>query len=154
MPRDIEVLEDSFYIEKVKNKEDLFSLLMKNKDRGGTFGFYRNKEFILLRPKDKEQLKNFIPHGSHQYRCLDVSILQFLIFDRLEIKSEDLIYIKDEDKAVGIVDNNEAEAVFFLNPIDVQQLRDIALGGERMPAKSTYFYPKLLSGLVINKFES
>ena len=152
IPKEIKILEDNFYMQKVENKEELFSLLARNKNKRGLFGFYRNKEFILIRLKNQEQLENFMPHGSHQYRCLDVSILQFLIFDRLGIKSEDLVYLKDEDRAIKIVDDNEAKAVFFLNPVDVRQLRDIALDGEKMPPKSTYFYPKLLSGLTINKF--
>jgi len=153
VPKEIKILENNFDIERINNVQDMLSSLAKIRARGCGFGLYRNKEFSLLKLKNQDQLKHCMPHGSQQYKCLDVSILQFLIFDRLGIKSEDLIYTKDEDEAIRIVDNNEAEAVFFTNPIKVQQLRDIAFGGEKMPPKSTYFYPKLLSGLVINKFE-
>ena len=41
---------------------------------------------------------------------------------------------------------------FFLNPVKIEQIMQVALKGEKMPSKSTYFYPKVLSGLVINKF--
>jgi uncharacterized protein (DUF1015 family) len=44
------------------------------------------------------------------------------------------------------------EAVFFLNPTDINEVRDVAMAGHRMPPKSTYFYPKLLTGMVIYKF--
>ena len=152
MPKDIRSLEDDFYIEKVKNKNDLFSTLEKNICYKGTFGFYRNKEFILLRLKNQDRPKELIAHGSEKYKDLDVSILEFMVFQKLGITSDDLAYRKDENEAIKAVDNNVAEAVFFLNPIKVQQLRDIALGGEKMPPKSTYFYPKLLSGLTVNKF--
>ena len=46
-----------------------------------------------------------------------------------------------------------ATATALLMPATVDHIRTISLGGERMPAKSTYFYPKLLSGLVINPLE-
>lgn len=152
MPQPIKTVENNFTVQKMKNKEELFSSL--EKITGGIFGFYQGKEFYLLQLKDKERIKDFIPHGSDNFKRLDVSILQFLIFDQLGIKLEDLIYTNDEVEALRIVDDNEAEAAFFINPLLVQHLRDIALGGEKMPPKSTYFYPKPLSGLVINKFKS
>ncbi|HTC19425.1 MAG TPA: DUF1015 domain-containing protein, partial [bacterium] len=43
---------------------------------------------------------------------------------------------------------------FFLNPTRIEQLREVALKQERMPQKSTYFYPKLVTGLVINSLDS
>jgi uncharacterized protein (DUF1015 family) len=44
------------------------------------------------------------------------------------------------------------EAVFFLNPTSVKDVKEVALAGQRMPPKSTYFYPKLLTGMVIYRF--
>jgi uncharacterized protein (DUF1015 family) len=45
------------------------------------------------------------------------------------------------------------QIAFFLNPTKVYQVRDVSLAGETMPSKSTFFYPKLLSGLVINPLD-
>ena len=45
-----------------------------------------------------------------------------------------------------------ADCSFILNPTKVAEIRDVALAGEKMPQKSTYFYPKLITGLVMNKF--
>jgi uncharacterized protein (DUF1015 family) len=51
------------------------------------------------------------------------------------------------------VDRGEAQAAFLLNPVPVQQVADIALGGDVMPQKSTDFYPKLMSGIAIYRPE-
>jgi uncharacterized protein (DUF1015 family) len=51
------------------------------------------------------------------------------------------------------VDEGEAEAGFVLNPVQIQQLKNIALNGEKMPPKTTYFYPKVLSGLTVYKHD-
>jgi len=51
------------------------------------------------------------------------------------------------------VDKDPLKIAFFLNPVKMEQIINVALGGNKMPPKSTYFYPKVLSGLVINKLE-
>ena len=59
--------------------------------------------------------------------------------------------------AVDLIDRRrrgEFGAVFFLNPTRIEQLRQVALRRERMPQKSTYFYPKLVTGLVFNDLDS
>ena len=63
-----------------------------------------------------------------------------------------IFYTNDADLALRMVDGKEAQLVFFLNPVKVEEMAHIAKQGERMPPKSTFFYPKLLSGLLINKF--
>ena len=67
-------------------------------------------------------------------------------------KEENIIYTKDKNCAINLVDEEGYKIVFFLRPTRIDQFKDIAQSRDRMPHKSTYFYPKLLSGLVINKF--
>jgi uncharacterized protein (DUF1015 family) len=55
--------------------------------------------------------------------------------------------------AFAAVDGGEAQLAFLLNPVRVKQVAEIALGGGVLPQKSTDFYPKLLSGLVIYRIE-
>jgi uncharacterized protein (DUF1015 family) len=62
-------------------------------------------------------------------------------------------YTRDEVQAVQAVASGEAHLALFQNPPEVSQVEAIARGGERMPQKSTYFYPKLLSGLVISPLD-
>ena len=94
------------------------------------------------------------------YRRLDVSILHHLIIDKLlGIKMEthkmglNIEYIKDAEEADKRVHDNAAEVVFFMNPTKVREVKEVAAAGERMPQKATYFYPKLLTGLVMHKIE-
>ena len=53
---------------------------------------------------------------------------------------------------MGLVDSGESDVAFFMNPTLIDQVRRLAEKGIRLPQKATFFYPKLLSGLVINKF--
>jgi uncharacterized protein (DUF1015 family) len=57
------------------------------------------------------------------------------------------------DVALAAVDRGEAQLAFLLNPVSVEQVTKIALGGDVMPQKSTDFYPKLLSGVAIFRVE-
>ena len=61
-----------------------------------------------------------------------------------------LSYCSDFGEAVARVERGEADAGFFLRPTPVEQVRAVADAGETMPPKSTYFFPKLLTGIVFN----
>jgi len=154
MPCDLSALQGLFSIEKVKEKYELFALLRKAGFAEHAYGLYKDGNFYLLRFNSPSKLDQFIETGSRELKNLDVSILQHIIFKKLNIKDKDVVYIKDEDLAINMINDNKAEAVFLLNPVKIEQLRAIAGGGEKMPPKSTYFYPKVLSGLAINKFDS
>ncbi|MGQ9629750.1 MAG: DUF1015 domain-containing protein [bacterium] len=98
-------------------------------------------------------------HRSPRWRRLDVSILHTLILrEGLGLSEEDissernLMYTKDARFAARWVREREGRLAFLLNPTRVEDVKAIASNLERMPPKSTYFYPKLLSGLVMNKF--
>jgi uncharacterized protein (DUF1015 family) len=92
--------------------------------------------------------------GSELLKTLDVTILHELIFKRLFgiVGTERIAYTRDTDEAVAAVAESPA-ASFLMNPPSVEDMRQIALGGEKMPQKSTYYYPKLLSGLVFWSLE-
>jgi uncharacterized protein (DUF1015 family) len=90
-----------------------------------------------------------------EYRMLDVSILNCLVLNKiigldLEVKGN-IAYSPDAEELIERVDNDSAYVAFFLNGVKVEQIMAVALKGEKMPPKSTYFYPKVLSGLVVNK---
>ena len=148
-----------FDIEDLKDKDDMFKKLEKTK-KGYTFGFYfNNRRFYLLRLKNESTLEEVIKvDKSCEWKKLNVTVLHFLVFDHILridkfLKNEkDIIYTCDEDYAINLVDKGECDIAFFQLPTKVTEVRIIARGGDRMPHKSTYFYPKLLTGLVINKF--
>ena len=87
---------------------------------------------------------------------LDVSLLQTLVMNKLCPKESDqhaLIYTKDDQEALDLVAQGKATASLLLNPTKVSEVRAVAAAGERMPHKSTYFFPKPLTGLVMNVME-
>ncbi|MER3474775.1 MAG: hypothetical protein C4335_12260 [Armatimonadota bacterium] len=96
--------------------------------------------------------------GEHSpaYRQLDVTLLQALVLEplfgithhHLE-RAEGIRYTRDEREAIEWVLSGDSAVAFLLNPPTVLEVREVALAGEKMPPKSTYFYPKLLSGLVM-----
>lgn len=101
--------------------------------------------------------QELVPEGrSAAYRQLDVTLLQSLVLEpllgitlqHLE-RAEGIRYTRNEQEAVEWVLQGEGAIAFLLNPPSVQEVREVALAGEKMPPKSTYFYPKLLSGLVM-----
>ena len=61
-----------------------------------------------------------------------------------------LFYARDAAEAVAMVGSGEYQAAFLMRPTPVAQVRDVAAAGENMPPKSTYFFPKLLTGLLFN----
>lgn len=105
----------------------------------------------LLTPTDESTLLDGVePDSSDDLRGLDVSILHSLIFERLLglTGTDDITYTRSALEAIRMVDQGSA-AAFLMNPPSVEDMRKIALGGERMPQKSTYYFPKIQSGLVM-----
>jgi uncharacterized protein (DUF1015 family) len=82
---------------------------------------------------------------------LDVSVLHKFIFENL-LKIDHYEYEMDPGVAVERAKKGSFEAVFFLNHTRIHDVKEVALAGHRMPPKSTYFYPKLLTGMAIYKF--
>lgn len=120
------------------------------------FGMYLGKgRYYLLRLKDPGQSDRVIKNKPLEWKRLDVSILHLFIFQHvLGIRDTDdnIEFVKDPKETAALVDKGAFPAAFFLNPTRPSQVKKIAKLGERMPRKATYFYPKQLSGLVVNKF--
>ena len=127
------------------------------------FGIHvRDNAFHVAVLKNKQVMDSVAPEKSNAWRLLDVSVLQKLVLEELlDIDEKKLAsgsnveYIKDADDAIDEsitkVDAGKKQAAFFLNPIKMQQLKMVTEAGERMPQKSTYFFPKMYTGLTINK---
>jgi uncharacterized protein (DUF1015 family) len=121
---------------------------------GGARAFYL---FLLRRDVNLETL---LPDISEAQRGLDVVLLHRLILEKgLGITAEavtaekNVTYEREIEAAIAAVDRGDAQLACLLNPVRVQQVVEIALGGDVLPQKSTDFYPKLLSGLAIYKVE-
>jgi len=152
-PDDISFLEEHFRIDSVKSKSDLMVLLAKAGKNEHAFGLYRKNGMHLLRLKNKMLIDKLVTEGSAEFKRLDATILKYFVFDQIGVKSEDIVYTKSLDDIVHMVGDGSAKAGFLMNAVKMGQLRKIALSGEKMPPKTTYFYPKLLSGLTVSTFD-
>ncbi len=125
------------------------------------FGFYVGEgEWYKLTLKDISVMDELLPEMSTASRTLDVTVLHTLVLEKIfGIDKENmaaqinLTYTKFFEEAVSFVDEGKAQCSFVLNPTKVKEIRDVASVGEKMPQKSTYFYPKMITGLVMNKLE-
>jgi uncharacterized protein (DUF1015 family) len=115
--------------------------------------------YLFLLRKDAD-LDSLLPDLSPAQRQLDVVLLHRLMLEKgLGITAEavaaekHITYEREMDAAVAAVDRGEAQFACLLNPVGVRQVLEIALAGDVLPQKSTDFYPKLLSGLVVYRLE-
>jgi uncharacterized protein (DUF1015 family) len=135
-----------FEIERIANDFDIRRRLSARKN---ALGFFRKPEkawhILTHRGRNLSELHPDL-------RQIDVIILHELIFKKILLNPE-IEYEMDVAKALRRVNEGECDAAFFLNPTRVEDVEKSALSSMRMPPKSTYFYPKLLTGLVLNKWE-
>jgi uncharacterized protein (DUF1015 family) len=128
---------------------------------GKAFGLFvkePDRFFLLSLKPDRDVVKDFEREASPAYRDLDVTILHRLIIEQAlgipsdrESVQQNLFFTNDALEALQIVASGRGVAAFFLNPTKVEQVREIGDHGEKMPQKSTYFYPKPSSGVVMSR---
>ncbi len=163
-----DVLERSSRYFKVKrfpflpeNEDEARSEFLRSLAEAGlpAFGFCWGSApcYYLLTLKDMNAVSRLHGHRHSETYCnLDVTILHSLIvesvlgIDTEKISSSQPVqFEKDSDRAIDRVASGEFAMCFLLNPTKVREVKEVALAREIMPQKSTYFYPKLLTGLVI-----
>ncbi len=147
------------------SKQKARGLMFKRMNRAfeqgqNAFGIYDGSKFYFIVLVDHKKLNSL--EISDASKSLDVVILHRLILDEmLGIGEQQLAgqtnieYIKDigdaVDKAIAAVDKAEKQILFFMNSTRAEQVKQVAAANEKMPQKSTFFYPKIFSGLTINK---
>jgi uncharacterized protein (DUF1015 family) len=153
--------------EKIKARNAMFDLMKKaGNDGKNAFGIYAGekgiyKAFFVAILMDPAPMKTVAPSMSDAARGLDVNVLHLLILEKhlgigdKQLAAESNIeYIKDIgdaiDRSIKKVDDGDCQAVFFVNPTRIDQVQAVAAAGEKMPQKSTFFYPKVFSGVTIN----
>jgi len=155
-------LKQFFEIRPVGNVQELLDRMATVERESGqnTFGLYfGHGDFLLLTLTDRAGVDTLLEKNSSlAWRTLDVAIIHAILIEHLLKMRPDVLrkgaYIShttDALRAVEMVDRGEHQLVLFLNPTKVTQVRAIAESGEIMPQKSTYFYPKLLTGLVMRE---
>ncbi len=139
-------LSKYFEIETISNDFDIRRRISGKKN---VFGFFRRPEKVwyLLTYRGRN-LSDVHPN----IKEIDVIILHEMVLRKILMNPE-IGYEMDIAKALEQVNEGEYAAAFFLNPTRVEDVERSAFSSIRMPPKSTYFYPKLLTGLVLNKWE-
>ena len=141
-------------------RKDFYRKMWENGSLFPSFGLYINglNSYFILTLKEKDIMdKVFGSAIPDVFKSLDVTILHALIFNNIlgisssaQENQENLVYVKGMDEAIEEAGKAGRQMAFLLNPTRIEQVKSVASAGHVMPQKSTYFYPKLLSGLVIN----
>jgi uncharacterized protein (DUF1015 family) len=120
-------------------------------------GYLDGDRRLMLTLRDPAIAAAALPGKPEPYRRLDTAVLEALVLRGALGMSEDdishlngLDYARDAEQARERVRSGAAEAAFFMRATPVSQVRDVAAAGESMPPKSTYFFPKVLTGMVFN----
>jgi len=145
-------IDNYFHAEEVKSIDQLKILLEQNNDKN-VFGCYFQNKILFIKLKNNIKPENIIT-GQHskEWKNLDLPVLHNILFEKcLNIKNENVDYIKDMNQGLKHVDQGKIDALFIVNPTKLDQIHKITKLGEIMPQKSTYFYPKPLSGLIVHK---
>lgn len=162
-----ERLNALFYISEVQSSDStldgaVLDWLNMLEERGkketalGVYGLGRGS-LCLLVPRDRAALESTMPsHHSSSWRRLDVSLLHWTILrgimeiDTAAKESEHLGYTPDALEAIRRVHSGEYQFAFLMNPMPISSILAVADANDRMLPKSTYFYPKPPTGLVMN----
>ncbi len=138
---------------------DVEEVLGKYTDRHAYALYTGGGAYRLLVSKDTVGMVD-APDRSDAYRGLDVTVLHTLLLENIlgidkenMANQKNLHYTRSIDEAVSSVDKKESSAAFILNPTKIHEIKEVALAGDKMPQKSTYFYPKLITGLVMNQIK-
>jgi uncharacterized protein (DUF1015 family) len=137
------------HVDKLVTKSNRVTLILFGIDR---------QNLLLLTLREVVAADRMIPYFHSQiYKRLDVSIVDHVILEELlGLNSEDEVKISynyDRKNAIKGVLDQEYQLAFIVSSVKAETIKEIADVGDRMPRKSTYFYPKLPSGLIVNRLE-
>jgi len=143
-----------FDLARVADQSAMEALLAQADAQHPRFGFY-DGTYAVLTLRDPDDLAQLLPEHSADWRLLDVSVLHELFIERVlgidkgaVERKENIEYLRIAQMGYDAVDQNEAEFLLVVNPTRMEQVRACTQAGEKMPQKSTDFYPKMITGLV------
>jgi uncharacterized protein (DUF1015 family) len=146
-----------FKVEEIAHRDE-FRARLERAGSGAIGVTLRNSPtYFILRLRSRTALKAAMPDAPAPVRRLDVSVVHALIFDRIfglkadEIqRGNNIEYTIETGGALGAVAQGRADGAFLMNPPSIEDVERVSDAGATMPEKSTYFHPKLLTGLVMN----
>lgn len=134
------------------------SILEERGKEGAAIGLYglNNQRLYVITPRQGVKLQAMLPSSySQDWRDSDATLLHWIILRQImgintpEKEEECLGHTLDEQEAINRVNSGEYQLAFLMNPVPIPKILAVADAGDRMPPKSTYFYPKLPTGLVM-----
>jgi uncharacterized protein (DUF1015 family) len=151
----LERAQEYFEVTPMAGRAALEAALAEAKPSHPRLGFY-DGAYAVLTLRDPAVLEKLLPDRSPDWRLLDVSVLHELFIERVlgldkavvEAKTN-IEYLRDPQMGYDGVDKGEANFLLVMNPTRMEQVRDCTAAGEKMPQKSTDFFPKVISGLVM-----
>ncbi len=167
MVRDIENYSVEEVLAKIREKfdvewKDTLEGMMEtlNASNNRAYAYYTGGEgYYLCTLRDESETAKIHSDRSKAYSELDVTGLHthilepvFKIDKENMANQKNLIYTRSLDEAIEAVKKGDFQCSFILRSTKMRQIKDVAAAGDKMPQKSTYFYPKLITGLVMNKF--
>ncbi len=160
-PHDVlDKAREHFSISRFDEREGLLEKLDEDLGDKHTFGYRAkgDKAYWSLTLLNESVMDELLPDKSEVWRSLDVAILHKLILEGyLGIDEEaleekrNLEYVRGREKALDMLKEGKYQGAFIMNPTRIDQVKEIADKGEKMPQKSTDFYPKLLTGPVLHR---
>ena len=111
---------------------------------------FKDGKYRTLVIKNESLLKKAMPKNCSAFRNLGVSILHNILIPKEQVAADKYIYVKDDKEAISLAKKTSKIAI-LVPATPVESIKEIALKNENMPQKSTYFFPKLASGIVIHK---
>jgi uncharacterized protein (DUF1015 family) len=150
-------LRENFDVEKIETSE-----LEPPAGEMPAFGYMDSffKQAFRITLKDKATAERAMEGKPEAYTRLDTAVLESVVLEGPLAMTEDdishlkgLAYSKDTHDAIEAVESGRADAAFYLRGTPIEHVREVAEAGETMPPKSTFFYPKIPTGLLMNPLE-
>ena len=161
-----ERLQRYFHVEPFPRNRDgrrQFLATLRGPKRGQRLlgaSFEGDPRYLVLRLRNRKTLQRLAPGMSPELRGLDVTTLHVLLMEQVlgvstrdAVNTDAVAYTHDAEDALDLVESRGCRAAFLLNPPSAREMMEVSLKGDKMPQKSTYFFPKLVTGLVIHKVE-
>jgi uncharacterized protein (DUF1015 family) len=154
-PAVLEEFKNYFAVTEVAPNIKALDSYLESHTNEHAFCVYDGKNAWGLSMKHEDAVYRFVnAHTSKETKIFDVVILRDIVFKTIlnvgELKiDENIIYVRWTKNAIAKVDSGEASVAFLVNPITAKAVAELALLHERLPEKSTDFYPKPLSGFMM-----
>lgn len=171
--KDVPDFDENNLVDRLTEDFGVAKIYLTEKDYAGTitesissdinkkcFALYTGNDYYYrFELKNSKAIDNYVTGKSEAYKQLDVTLLHSLVLERFlgidqnnMANQKNLSYTRDSNEAIELVRSGAYQCSFLLNSTHVSDIKEVSLANEKMPQKSTYFWPKPVTGIVLNKF--